>query len=98
MRGRYPSGPEAVERLAGSAEAKERLQVVLETLAGRCRVQEACARLGISEPRFQQVRQQMLSAALNSLEAGRRVGRGAPTRRRGSRPSKAAWPIWRSNS
>jgi hypothetical protein len=69
MRGRYPSGPEAVERLPGSAEAKERLQVVLETMAGRCRVQEACARLGISEPRFQQLQQQMLSAALDSLEA-----------------------------
>jgi hypothetical protein len=61
--------------LAGSALAKERLQVVLETLAGRCRVQEACQRLGISEPRFHQLRQQVLEAALERLEpqpAGRK--------------------------
>ena len=39
MRGRKPSGPAVVERLAGSALARQRLQVVLETLAGTCRVQ-----------------------------------------------------------
>ena len=68
MRGRRPSGPECVERLAGSDRAKERLQVVLETLAGTCRVQEACRRLGVSEPRFHQLRTQVLEAALERLE------------------------------
>lgn len=68
MRGRRPSGPEYVDHLDGSATAKERLKVVLETLAGRCRVQEACVRLGISEPRFHQLRTQMLEAALDGLE------------------------------
>jgi transposase len=75
MRGRKPSGPEYVEHLAGSEQAKERLQVVLETLAGTCRVQEACQRLGVSAPRFHQLRQQMLEAALERLEprpAGRK--------------------------
>ena len=75
MRGRRPSGPEYVDHLAGSDQAKERLKVVLETLAGKCRVQEACQRLGISEPRFHQLRQQMLEAALAGLEpqpAGRK--------------------------
>src|SRR5262249_10574299 len=68
MRGRRPSGPEYVDHLDGSETAKERLKVVLETLAGRCRVQEACARLGISEPPFHQLRTQILEAALNGLE------------------------------
>ena len=74
MRGRRPSGPECVERLPGSNQAKERLQVILQTLAGTCRVQEACRRLGISEPRFQQLRAQVLEAALERLEP-RQAGR-----------------------
>ena len=57
-----------MERLAGSDQAKERLQVILQTLAGTCRVREACRRLGISEPRFQQLRAQVLEAALERLE------------------------------
>jgi hypothetical protein len=75
MRGRRPAGPEYVDHLAGSDQAKERLKVVLETLAGKCRVQEACQRLGISEPRFHQIRQEVLEAALARLEpqpAGRK--------------------------
>jgi hypothetical protein len=54
--------------LPGSDLAKERLKVVLETLAGSCRVQEACQRLQISEPRFHQLRLQVLESALGSLE------------------------------
>jgi Helix-turn-helix domain len=68
MRGRRPSGPEYVDTLGGSDTAKQRLKVILETLAGTCRVQEACARLGISEPRFHQLRTQMLEAARAGLE------------------------------
>ena len=68
--GRHPSGPEFVERLAGSPAAKERLQVVLETLAGTCRVGAACARLGIKETRFEQVRIDILQAALATAEQG----------------------------
>jgi hypothetical protein len=68
MRGRRPSGPEYVNTLSGSETAKERLKVILETLAGTCRVQEACARLGISEPRFHQLRTQSLEAACAGLE------------------------------
>ncbi len=43
MRGRYPSGPEFVDKLDGSPEAKERLKVLLETIAGQLRVGDACA-------------------------------------------------------
>src|SRR5262249_48222215 len=77
MRGRKPSGPAAVERLAGSPEAKQRLRVVLETLTGECRVGEACARLAISEPRFDQLRSQVLQAGWARRE---RRGGGRPPR------------------
>ena len=76
MRGRRPSGPEYVQSLEGSTSAKERLQVVLETIAGRLRVQEACAHLGISEQRFDQLREQALQAAVERLES-RPAGRPA---------------------
>ena len=75
MRGRHPSGPEYVEHLDGSARAKQRLRVVLETMTGTMRVQEACRILEISEQRFEQLRQELLQAALERLEskpAGRR--------------------------
>jgi hypothetical protein len=74
MRGRKPSGPTAAERLPASPLAQQRLRVVLETLAGTCRVQEACARLGLSEQRFDQLRTQVPQAGLESLEP-RRAGR-----------------------
>jgi hypothetical protein len=78
MRGRRPLGPACVDHLHGSRQAKERLKVVLENLAGSCRTLEACRRLGVSEPRFQQLRQRMLTAALERLEP-RAVGRPAAT-------------------
>ena len=65
MRGRYPSGPEYVECLQGPSELKQRLRVVLETIAGRCRVQEACARLDVGPARFHQLRHDFLQDALN---------------------------------
>jgi hypothetical protein len=77
MRGRRPSGPEYVHSLEGSATAKERLQVVLETIAGRLRVQDACARLGISEQRFDQLRALAMQAAIERLES-RPAGRPPP--------------------
>lgn len=75
MRGRLPSGPEFVSKLEGSPLAKDRLQVLLETLAGACRIGDACARLGIGEARFDQIRIAALQAALQALEvkpAGRK--------------------------
>lgn len=75
MRGRYPSGPKYVEQLQGSDDAKRRAKIILETMTGKLRVQEACALLGICEQRLGQLRQEMLQAAVASLEtqpAGRR--------------------------
>jgi hypothetical protein len=74
MRGRYPSGPEFVDKLDGSAEAKERLRVVLATLAGHLRVGDACVRLSVKPSRFDQLRIEYLQAALQAAER-RRAGR-----------------------
>jgi len=68
MRGRHPSGPEYVATLDGSSQAKERLQVILETMSGAYGVPEACRRLQISEQRFYQLRSELLQAALQRLE------------------------------
>src|SRR5262249_38054270 len=67
-RGRNPSGRAAADRLRGSPLAHQRLRVVLETLAGTCRTQEACARLGLSEQRLDRLRTRVLQAGLDSLE------------------------------
>jgi hypothetical protein len=78
MRGRRPVGPEYAEQLDGSETAKLRTKVILETIAGTCRVKEACQRLGICEQRFHQLRQDMLTAAVQALEPGH-AGRPAHT-------------------
>jgi hypothetical protein len=70
MRGRRPAGPEYVDRLDGSDSAKERLKVILATMNGTLRLQEACVQLGICEQRFHQLREQAMLGALTSLEAG----------------------------
>src|SRR5262249_1728640 len=67
MRGRLPSGPEYVEKLEGPENAKRRLELILRTLAGTCRIQDACEELGLSEARFHQIRQEALQAALDGL-------------------------------
>jgi hypothetical protein len=66
--GRKPAGPQIVERLEGSPVAKQRLEVILETIAGRSTVPEACERLGIGESRFHELRNQTLQATLEALE------------------------------
>ena len=71
MRGRYPAGWEAMDQFDASDEAKERFQVAVELLTGTCRVQEACARLGIGRTRLEQVRHDAMSGALAALERQR---------------------------
>jgi len=68
MRGRRPAGPEYVDKLEGSDQSKKRLRVILETVAGHCTVQEACAQLGLGEVRFNQLRQEALQSALATME------------------------------
>jgi len=66
--GRPPSGPKLVDTLEGSSHAKERLEVVLETVAGRMTIAEACAKLSIGETAFRKIRTAALSSALKELE------------------------------
>jgi hypothetical protein len=68
MRGRHPAGPEAVQRLEGSPQARQRLQTILEVVAGLCRVADACQRLALSPSRLEQLRQRAWQAALAALE------------------------------
>lgn len=78
MRGRRPVGPEYADKLQGSDVAKERVKIILETMTGACRLKEACARLGICEQRFHQLREEMMTAAVKALEPGQ-AGRPAHT-------------------
>lgn len=68
--GRPPKGSELVERFEGSAEAKERLKAIIDAMTGAATVAEVCARLGVGESRFYQIRDEMLEGALASLEPG----------------------------
>ena len=66
--GRPSKGPKLVRRLDGSAHARKRLEMVLETVAGGMSVGEACERLGIGGTAFHKMRTKALAAALVSLE------------------------------
>jgi transposase-like protein len=74
--GRKPAGPQIAERLEGSPVAKQRLEVILETIADQLTVPEACRQLGIGESRFHQLRNQTLQTTLEALEP-RPLGRPA---------------------
>ena len=66
--GRKPLGPALVQHLDGSPRAKERLEVILETLAGQLTITQACARLGINEAMLHRLRSEVLAAGLAQLE------------------------------
>jgi hypothetical protein len=67
-------GPSLVDHLDGSERAKERLQVILETIAGELTIADACERLGIGEAMFHRLRTEVLEAGLECLEP-KTVGR-----------------------
>jgi hypothetical protein len=69
MRGRRPAGPELAEQLEGSAIACRRMRVILETIAGTRRVQEACEQLGICEQRFETIRAAAIRSGIAALES-----------------------------
>jgi hypothetical protein len=68
MSGRHAIGPELAEKLEGSDLARTRMRVVLETIAGKKRVLEACEELGICEQRFETIRQEAIQAGVTELE------------------------------
>jgi len=67
-RGRPKKGPKLVEGLEGSGEAKKRLEVVLETVAGKITIEQACETLGIGRTAFHKLRARVLQTALEDLE------------------------------
>lgn len=72
MAGRKPLGPALVAHLNGSTIAKERLELILETLAAQVSVVEACQILDISEAMFYKLRNRVLQICLEDLEPKRR--------------------------
>ncbi len=72
--GRRSLGLAHVDSLPGSAEDRERLRVILSTIAGELTVAEAAARLSVSASRFAELRAAALSGALSAL-AARPAGR-----------------------
>jgi hypothetical protein len=66
--GRKPQGMGLVAPLLGSEHAKQRMMWFWQTLAGECRVVEACAALGICESRFYDQRSEWMQESLALLE------------------------------
>jgi len=56
-----------VDALSGDEASKDRMKTILATLAGDLSVPEACARLGMSESRFHELRHVALTAMLEGL-------------------------------
>lgn len=77
--GRRPDPAAIVTRLVGSLQAQQRLDLMLQTLTGKSSIPEAAAQLGLGRSRLCLLRQQMLQAALESLEPKVR-GRPSATR------------------
>ena len=76
MAGRKPLGPALVEHLDGSTSAKERLELILATIAGKVTVVAAAEQLGISEAMFYKLRSRVLQVSLEDLEP-KPIGRPA---------------------
>jgi transposase-like protein len=77
MAGRKPLGPALVEHLDGSTNAKERLELILQTLAAQVTVVQACRQLEISEAMFYKLRNRVLQICVDDLEP---KPRGRPAR------------------
>lgn len=72
--GRPPLGPEIVDRIEGSEEARKRARILLEVVTGERSVESACDALGIQTTRFEDIRLEAfggLVAALEPKAAGR---------------------------
>jgi molybdenum-dependent DNA-binding transcriptional regulator ModE len=88
MVGRKPLGPALVDHLDGSARAKERLELILATIAGKVSVVAAAQQLGISEAMFYKLRNRVLQVSLEDLEPkpiGRPVQRTSAEGARGEK-------------
>ena len=77
-RGRPPKGPELADNVEASEQARRRLKVILQTIAGELSIPEACAQLDIGEARFHELRTEWLQFAVKGLEP-KPLGRPAQT-------------------
>jgi|WetSurMetagenome_2_1015567.scaffolds.fasta_scaffold28351_2 hypothetical protein len=75
-RGRPVKGPELLEGMEVSEVARQRLTVILQTLAGALTIDEACQVLGVNRSRFHDLRHEFLGRAAGLLEP-RQPGRKA---------------------
>ena len=66
--GRKPQGPALARRLDGSDQAKQRLEIILATIAGTLPIEEACRELGIEHSMLFRLRNEVLEAGLARLE------------------------------
>jgi hypothetical protein len=66
--GRPPLRANIVDRFDADPNSKERLKILLQTIAGELSVPDACNKLDISHARFFELRTTVLKAALDSLE------------------------------
>src|SRR5262245_34022080 len=66
--GRPPKKANLVDDFDADPNTKQRLKVLLQSIAGELSVADAARKLGISPARFFELRANMLQAALNSLE------------------------------
>lgn len=72
--GRKPWTTGHVDKLGGSAHAKQRMRAILNTLSGEWTVPQACASVGLHEAQFHALRQKWMQDSLQLLEP-KRVGR-----------------------
>ena len=69
-RGRPPKKSALVDAISGPEETKQRLRVILATVAGELTIPEACKQLKIGETRFYDLRAQALEAAFKGILPG----------------------------
>ncbi len=65
---RTTTGPDLVNRLDASEHARQRVRLVLGTIAGTTSVIDAALALDISESAFHKIREQILQGALGAAE------------------------------
>jgi hypothetical protein len=86
MRGRHPAGLDVcIDELDGATADKERLETILKTVFGECRLFESCDSLDVGETRFRQLRRQALQGALDAIKPkppGRRSKAATPEAQR----------------
>ena len=63
-------GPELVEKLTGTEEAKERLKTIIKTVSGQLTIAEACQELGVGRSRFFELRDERVVLSADYLPPG----------------------------